>query len=124
MDAFLDFLGRVLRGVLRLALGVAALIFLLSLLLATLVVVLGVSLWSLLTGRKPAPAMVFSRFRQTSERYAQGVWPTGAGAPRRSPPGDVVDVQATEVPSEDSPPDQHHHPRGGGPDGVARMMRY
>lgn len=102
MNPVLDFLGRVLRGALKLALGLAALVFVLSLLLASLVVVLGVSLWALLTGRKPAPVMVFQRFRQTSQRYAQGAW---AGRRPGSPMhgaarGDVVDVQAHVVPDE------------------------
>lgn len=95
MNGFIDFLGRVLRGVLKLVLGLALIVFVLSLLLAALVVVLGVSLWALVTGRKPAPVMVFNRFRQTSRRYTEGVWPGRAGTGR--PMDDVVDVQAREV---------------------------
>lgn len=124
MNELFDFFGRVLRGVLKLALGLAGLVFLLSLLLATLVVVFGVTLWSLVTGRKPAPAVLFTRFRQSSQRYSQGAWPGGAGVPRR-PMGDVVDVQATEVP--DAPVAQDAQraekvPRSG-PDTIARVMR-
>ncbi|MCW5655286.1 hypothetical protein [Hydrogenophaga sp.] len=114
MNTIFDFFGRLVRGVLKLALGVAALVFLLSLLLATLVVVLGVSLWALVTGRKPAPAVLFSRFRQTSQRYTQNVWPTGGA---RRPSGDVVDVQATEVPE----PGRDAAGRRGGPDTMARV---
>jgi len=121
MNSLTDFLGRVLSVALKLALGLAGLVFLLSLLLASLVVVLGLSIWALLTGRKPAPVMVFERFRQTSQRYAHGAWvrPSGSGAPR----GDVVDVQAHEVPDT---PDQRHEPlkpgsRSGG-DPMARMQ--
>ncbi|OGB19363.1 MAG: hypothetical protein A2W72_15600 [Burkholderiales bacterium RIFCSPLOWO2_12_67_14] len=95
MNGFADFLSRVLRGVLKLALVLAAGVFVLSFLLAAIVVVLGVSLWSLLTGRKPAPVVMFSRMRQNSQRYAQGVWP---GRGERPTGDDVVDVQATEVP--------------------------
>lgn len=113
MNGLFDFFGRVLRGVLRLVLAVAALVFVLSLLLASLVVVVGLSLWALVTGRKPAPAMVFSRFRQTSQRYTQGVWP---GATCR-PMGDVVDVEATEVTEKPAPA-----PRSG-PDPMARVLR-
>ena len=51
MNGLFDFFGRVLRGVIRLALALAALVFVLSLLLASLVVVVGVSLWALVTGR-------------------------------------------------------------------------
>lgn len=81
MNGLFDFFGPVLRGVLRLALALAALVSVLSLLLASLAVVVGVSLWALVTGRKPAPAVVFGRFRQTSQRYTQGVWPAGARRP-------------------------------------------
>jgi hypothetical protein len=94
MNGFSDFLERVLRGLLKLVLVLAALVFVVSFLLAALVVVAGVSLWSLITGRKPAPVVMFSRMREQSQRYTRGVWPGQAGAPA----GDVVDVQATEVP--------------------------
>jgi len=123
MNPITDFVGRVLSVVLKLALGLAGLVFLLSLLLASLVVVLGLSLWALLTGRKPAPVMVFERFRQTSQRYAHGAWvrrpESGAAG---AAPGDVVDVQAHEVPDA---PGQRLDPlkpgsRGGDP--MARMQ--
>lgn len=116
MNGLFDFFGRVLRGVIRLALALAALVFVLSLLLASLVVVVGVSLWSLVTGRKPAPAVVFSRFRQTSQRYTQGVWPGGV----RKPLGDVVDVEATEVP--DAPAPAREPGARSGPDHTARVI--
>lgn len=119
MNGLFDFFGRVLRGVLRLVLAMAALVFVLSLLLATLLVVIGVSLWALVTGRKPAPAVVFSRFRQTSQRYTQGVWPGGAGGVRR-PMGEVVDVEATEVP--DAPAASRQPGSRSGPDNMARVI--
>jgi hypothetical protein len=122
MNGLFDFFGRVLRGVLKLVLGLAGLVFLLSLLLATLVVVIGVSLWALLTGRKPAPAVVFSRFRQTSQRYRQGVWPGAGGSGTQRPMGDVVDVQATEVPEPSSGQREEPGPRDG-PDRMARMVK-
>lgn len=122
MNGLFDFFGRVLRGVLRLALAVAALVFMLSLLLAALVVMLGVSLWALVTGRKPAPAVVFSRFRQTSQRYTQGVWPTGTGGSARRPKGDVVDVEATEVPDAPAPSSSRGAAPGSGPDHTARVI--
>lgn len=93
-----DFLARLLRGVLKLVLLGAATLFVLSFLLAALLVVLVVSLWSLLTGRKPAPVVLFSRMRAQSQRYTQGVWPGGTS--RTS--ADVVDVEVTEV--SDPPP--------------------
>ena len=94
MNELSDFLGRLINGLFKLVLLVAASIFVISFLLAALVVVLVVSLWSLITGRKPAPVVMFSRMREQSQRYTQGVWP---GQARQPPPGDVVDVQATEV---------------------------
>ena len=99
MNEFSDLLGRLLSGVLKLVLVIAASVFVVSFLLAALVVVLGVSLWSLVTGRKPAPVVMFGRMREQSQRYTQGMWP---GSPRSQGPvarvnADVVDVQATEV---------------------------
>lgn len=122
MDAFFDFLSRVISGVFKLALGLAALIFMLSLLLASLVLVVGVSLWALVTGRKPAPVMAFERFRQTSQRYAQGAWvrrPTGTnGGTAAASRGDVVDVQAHVVPDDASP---RPSPKSG-PEPMGRMQ--
>ena len=94
MNDLSDFLSRVINGLFKLVLLIAASVFVISFLLAALVVVLAVSLWSLITGRKPAPVVMFSRMREQSQRYTQGVWP---GQARQEPPGDVVDVQATEV---------------------------
>lgn len=94
MTAISDFLGRLLQGLFKLALLLAALVFVLSFLLAALVVVAAVSLWSLITGRKPAPLVMFSRMRAQSQRYTSGVWPQRSGAPAGA---DVVDVQASEV---------------------------
>jgi hypothetical protein len=100
MNPILEVFSRALRAVLKLVLVLAATVFVVSFLLAALLVVLLVSLWSLVTGRKPAPVVLFSRMREQSQRYTQGVWPG------RTPPGDVVDVDATEVgerPGADSP---------------------
>lgn len=94
MNGITDFFARLLRGVFKLLLVAAALVFVFSFLLAALFIVLVVSLWSLITGRKPAPVVMFSRMREQSQRYTQGVWP---GRTTR-PAGDVVDVDATEVP--------------------------
>lgn len=97
MNAFADLLGRLGRTVLRLALALAAAVFLLSLLLASLLVVLGVSLWSLITGRKLAPVVMFARMRERSQRYAQGAWRGDVPTDRASARGDVVDVEAREI---------------------------
>ena len=95
-----NFFARILRGMLKLLFGLAIAAFLLALLLAVLAMMLGVTLGSLLTGRRPAPLTAFSQFRQTSQRYTQGVWPGDAapGADSHAA-GDVVDVQAHEVPN-------------------------
>lgn len=102
MNGFTDLLSRALRGVLSLVLGLGLALLALSLLLAALVVVLGMTLWALVTGRKPAPVMVFQRFRQASQRYAGGAWagrPVHPGRPAATGRDlDVVDVQAHEVP--------------------------
>ena len=91
MNLIADAFSRLLRAALKLVLLLAVTVFIVSFLLAALVVVAGVSLWSLLTGRKPAPVVMFSRMREQSQRYTQGVWPG------RVPEGEVVDVDATVV---------------------------
>ena len=103
MNELSGFLNRLLGGLIKLVLVIAASVFVVSFLLAALVVVLAVSLWSLITGRKPAPMVMFGRMREQSQRYSQGmqgVWP---GQGRQQPMGDVVDVQATEVVEEAEP---------------------
>lgn len=125
MNGFSDFLGRVVSGIFKLVFGLALAIFVLSLLLAVLAVVLVTSLWALLTGRKPAPVVMFNHFRQTSQRYTGGVWPgrAGAGHPtgRGAERGDVVDVQAHEVPEPAAPGGTSGAPRSGN-DPMARML--
>lgn len=100
MNPVSDFLSRVLRGALKLALLLAATVFILSFLAAALVAVLLMSLWSLVTGRKPAPVVMFSRMRAQSQRVTQGMWPG------RVPEGDVVDVDATVVDESAGTPSQ------------------
>lgn len=115
MNGITEFFNRLLRGVVRLVLVAAAAVFLLSLLMATLVVMLAVTVWSVITGRKPDPARIFGQFRQTSARYTRGAW-TGGGRPGAhpaSPQEDVVDVPAHEV--RDLPRDD-----GAGKDGAKR----
>ena len=103
MNELSGFLSRLLGGLIKLVLVIAASVFVVSFLLAALVVVLVVSLWSLITGRKPAPMVMFGRMREQSQRYSQGMqgmWPNQG---RQQPMGDVVDVQATEVVEEAEP---------------------
>lgn len=100
MNGLSDFIQGVVRGAVKLLLVFAAAVFLGSLLLAAIVVMLGVSIWSLVTGRKPEPARIFTQFRQSSARFTPpGGWPGQRGQStqgRRDP--EVVDVQAHEVP--------------------------
>lgn len=100
MTAITDLLARAGRTVLRLLLLAASLVFALSFLLAALFVVLGLSLWSLLTGRKPAPVVLFNRLRERAQHHTPSGWPGSATRPL----GDVVDVEATEV---QEPPGEH-----------------
>jgi len=92
-----DIASQIFRFVLKLALGLFAAIFALSLLVATLVVLALGWLKALITGRKPAHSLLFSRFQQFTPR---GAWPGGSG-PRGSAPGptggQVVDVEAREI---------------------------
>ena len=87
-----DFLTWLLRFVLKLVLGVMAFIFAISLLLVASLVVVFMLLKALLTGRRPASAMVFRRFRQYS---AQDVWRRTSSAARSSI--EVVDVEVRDI---------------------------
>ena len=86
----------------KLALAGAALIFAASVLLFLLGVLVVTSLWSLLHGRKPQVAVLWTRYRDMTRGMAQGgPW---AAARRQSTPGrsaasdaDIVDVQVKEV---------------------------
>ncbi|HMN92124.1 MAG TPA: hypothetical protein PKC60_02735 [Hydrogenophaga sp.] len=99
MSAPHGWFGRLWRGLFGLLMALAGLVFLVSLMLAGLIAVALLSLWALLTGRKPAPVVVFQRFRQASTRFGQAGWPGSGGRAA----GDVVDVQAHEVPEEGLP---------------------
>ena len=89
-------ISKILRFFLKLLFGLFAAVFAVSLLVAALVVVALSLLKSLVTGRKPAPAMVFGRFRRYSP---QGMWPGGSPQGGSASPhsGDVVDVEVREV---------------------------
>jgi hypothetical protein len=89
-------ISKILRFFLKLVLGLFAAVFAVSLLVAALIVVALSLLKSLVTGRKPAPAMVFGRFQRYSP---QGMWPGGSDQGNRASPGagDVVDVEVREV---------------------------
>lgn len=94
MNGLSDFFQGVIRSAVKLLLVLAATVFLVSVLLAAIIVMLGVSIWSLVTGRKPEPAKIFTQFRQSSARFTpSGGWPGQRGRPDV----EVVDVQAHEV---------------------------
>ena len=86
-----NFISHLIRFVIKLVLAVFGLVFAVSLLLAALIVVVVGLLKSLITGKKPAPVMVFSRF----QKFAPGgMWP---GAAKTQNTNDVVDVEVREV---------------------------
>lgn len=123
MNGITDFVNRLVRGVFRLVLVAAAAVFLLSLLLATLLVLMAVTIWSIVTGRKPEPAKIFGRFRQTSARYTRGAWPgtRGPAAGSSTTPADIVDVPAREV-RDVTGSDGAGRPARPGSDPMARML--
>ncbi len=83
----------------KLVFAAAALIFAASLLLALLAVLVVTSLWSLLHGRKPQVAVLWTRYRDLTRGMTQG-GPWAARRPAnqgRASSEDIVDVQAKEV---------------------------
>ncbi len=89
-----SFIQSLLRFVFKLVLGVFAAIFAVSLLLAALFVVALSLLKALITGRKPAPAVVFGKFQRYSP---QGMWPGARTTVDTAARSEVVDVEAREV---------------------------
>ena len=90
----------------KLTFAAAALIFAASLLLALLVVLVVTSLWSLLHGRKPQVAVLWTRYRDLTQGMRQGMQQGGpwSSARRTSKPergaaadADIVDVHVKEV---------------------------
>ena len=87
-----SFIGQVLRFIIKLVLGVFALILVASLVTAALIALVVRKITSLITGKKPEPTMVFGHF----ERFKQaGAWPTAPA--KQSPAGDIVDVEVREI---------------------------
>lgn len=92
-----DFVNKVFRFIFKLILAAFGLVFVVSLLAATVVIVVLSLLKALITGKKPPIAMIFSRFRSYSPK---GVWPGRAGPESKNSPtkaGDVVDVEVREI---------------------------
>lgn len=88
------FIQSLLRFVFKLVLGVFAAIFAVSLLVAALFVVLLSLLKALITGRRPAPAVVFGKFQRYSPH---GMWPGARPSAETDARSDVVDVEVREV---------------------------
>ncbi len=95
-----QFFNFVLGLFIKLFFGVMALLFAVSLVVAGLVYLAFASVRFLITGRKPAVAVMFTQFRQYQRSAADGVWP----APRRqqqqtqqAAARDVVDVEVREI---------------------------
>ena len=88
-----NFIARLFRFIIKLVLAAFGLVFAVSLLAAALVVLVLGLLKSLITGKKPAPFVAFSQFRQF-KKGASGGWPF---ATQSAPQGDVVDVEMREI---------------------------
>lgn len=80
---------------LRLLLAVATVVLVLALMGVALLTLLGLTIWSLIRGRKPVLDLSgFARARQFRAGASMG----GGGAfGRRAPAGEVVDVEVREV---------------------------
>jgi hypothetical protein len=94
-----NFLSRIVSALLRLVMVVVGLAFGLLAVLFGLVLAFWLIVWSLLRGRKPK----VQRFRMNAGQPFGGMRP-------RAPQGEVVDIEAREVP--DAPPQQLNRDRG------------
>lgn len=86
-----NFISQLVRFTIKLILTVLGLVFAISLLVAALVVVLLSLLKSVVTGKKPAPLVVFRKFQKLAPG---GIWP---GETKAQNAGEVVDVEVREV---------------------------
>ena len=87
------FAKQILLFFIKLVLGLLAAVFAVSMLAAGLIaLILGLIKW-LVTGKKPALAIAFSRTRQFSP---QNTW-SGRVSPKRPAANDVVEVEVREV---------------------------
>ena len=91
-----SFPSQILSFFLKLILAVFAAVFALSLLAVALCALVFSMLKWLVTGKKPAFAIIWSGFRSSSHR----VWPTSpmrTGRPLAPSAGEVVDVEVREI---------------------------
>ncbi len=112
IGAYLNqFFSFIVGFVLKLFIAVMAAVFAVSLLAAGMVYLVFASVRFLLTGRKPAFAVVFSQMRQYRQSAADGVWPAPGrnrpeAAPQRPAAHDVVDVEVREIADTPKPESQ------------------
>ena len=95
-----DFVSRVFRFIFKLVLTAFGLVLVVSLLAATVVMLVLSLLKALVTGKKPAMAVIFKRFQPYSPK---GMWPGGTDRAVKEGParvGDVVDVEVREIRSD------------------------
>jgi hypothetical protein len=107
MASISDFLGSLIALLLRLIFALAAVVLAVSLLLAGLVAVAFMLLRALLTGQRPAPVVLWQRYRAASQASAAR-WTRrpGSSTPGNRPPqpgmrplpADVVDVPSRDIP--------------------------
>ena len=106
-----QFFNQVVGLVLKIFLAALAVVFTVSMLVAGLIYLVFASFRFLLTGRKPAVAVLFSQMRQFRQSAADGVWPATrrkAQAPPRT--ADVVDVEVREINEDRSHTDNPRQP--------------
>ena len=96
------FLNTLLGIFLKLMLAALVLVFAFALLAAALIYLAWSGVVFLLTGRKPAVAVLFSQAQKLKKFSAGGVWPrpgTHAADARAAAP-DVIDVEVREIPGD------------------------
>ena len=98
-DYLNQFFSLIFGFVIKLFIAAMAAVLAVSLLAAGLVYLLFASIRFLITGRKPAVAVVFSQLRQYRQSAADGVWAAPGRRPQaqRAPTPDVVDVEVREI---------------------------
>ncbi|MEO8249087.1 MAG: hypothetical protein ABI589_06925 [Burkholderiales bacterium] len=113
MNTVSDFFRTAIAAAVGLMLMLAGTVFAASLFLAVLLVVAFNSVAALLTGRKPAPLVLWERWRDIRSRSSFGAGTGRFGTARhgsaRAKPAEVVDVEVREV--EESPKADDSSPR-------------
>ena len=105
-DYLTAFVNSILRLFLKLMLAALALVFAFALIAAALIYLAWGGVVFLLTGRKPAVAVLFSQAQKLKKFSAAGVWPrpgTHAADARAAAP-DVIDVEVREIPGDKRKP--------------------